>query len=53
MGSEMCIRDREADIDGNGKIDMAEFASLLQADPMDDLDQYDSRELSTSYTEDE
>ena len=46
-----CIK--EADIDGNGKIDMAEFASLLQADPMDDLDQYDSRELSTSYTEDE
>ena len=38
-----CIK--EADIDGNGKIDMAEFASLLQADPMDDLDQYDSREL--------
>jgi calcium-dependent protein kinase len=38
----------EADIDGNGKIDMDEFASLLQADPTDDLDQYDSRELSSS-----
>ena len=34
----------EADVDGNGKIDKDEFASLLQADPMDDLDQYDSRE---------
>jgi calcium-dependent protein kinase len=41
-----CIR--EADIDGNGKIDMDEFASLLQADPTDDLDQYDSREISVS-----
>lgn len=41
-----CIR--EADIDGNGKIDMDEFASLLQADPTDDLDQYDSREISAS-----
>merc|ERR1712205_216651 len=29
-------------------IDMDEFASLLQADPTDDLDQYDSREISVS-----
>ena len=33
----------EADGDGDGQIDVEEFASLLQMDPSDGLDQYDWR----------